>query len=64
MKYSIELEDGVNILDAINELKKMVLELDAKVNRIDKSLDMLEILLGHSGSQTVDPSDLVSCVRQ
>lgn len=56
MKYSIELEDGVNILDAINELKKMVLELDAKVNRIDKSLDMLEVLLGHKDNQTVYPS--------
>ena len=56
MKYSIELDDGVNILDAINELKKMVLELDAKVNRIDKSLDMLEVLLGHKDNQTVYPS--------
>lgn len=56
MKYSIELEDGVNILEAINELKKMVLELDAKVNRIDKSLDMLEVLLGRSDNQTVYPN--------
>lgn len=56
MKYSIELEDGVNILAAINELKKMVLELDAKVNRIDKSLDMLEVLLGHKDNQTVYPN--------
>ena len=56
MKYSIELDDGVNILNAINELKKMVLELDAKVNRIDKSLDMLEVLLGHKDSQTVYPN--------